>query len=294
VCLDQRKIVVVGVARNCEHTIRGDVDALFGALSSCQVLSWLVIESDSSDKTVEALASLTRTVPGFRFISMGMLTGKIPDRTQRIAYCRNVYLDRLSSDPLYSGIDHVVVADFDGVNNLLTKSAIESCWARSEWDVCTANQRGPYYDIWALRHPLWSPNDCWEQYRFLVEHRTPREIALWAAVYAKMVIIDERGDWIEVDSAFGGLAVYRRRFFSEIQYAGSYGSGTSVCEHVPLHLALKRQGARIFINPRLINTSHTEHSNNRLLRRRIRREVATLRLQATELLAQRRPSARPV
>src|ERR1035437_8914171 len=163
---DQR-VVVVGVARNCERTIKYDVLRLFESLRNCKTLSWVVVESDSSDRTLDALRTLEVDVPGFRFISLGSLHETIPIRTQRIAYCRNVYLEELKSNLLYSEIDYFVVADLDGVNNLVSAEGFESCWARSGWDVCTANQRGPYYDIWALRHPIWNPNDCFQQLEFL-------------------------------------------------------------------------------------------------------------------------------
>ena len=263
--LSEHSILVAGVARDCEKTIRDEVLRLFESLKMCKALHWLVIESDSSDKTVDALRALQDEIPGFRFKSLGSLGQEIPVRTQRIAHCRNAYLDELQSNPLYSDIDYVVVADLDGVNDLVTSDGLASCWVRSDWDVCTANQRGPYYDIWALRHPLWSPNDCWRQYDFLRARKAPRELALWSAIHIKMITIDESDEWIEVDSAFGGLSVYRRHVLDNVTYAGLDQSGVRVCEHVSLNNQIRANGYRIFINPRLINTTQTAHSRQRSL-----------------------------
>ena len=276
----EQNILVVGVARDCQKPVRGEVLRLFESLKSCRMLHWLVIESDSSDKTVDTLRDLEKEVPGFRFISLGSLRMQMQIRTQRIAHCRNAYLDELRYNPLYSDIDYVVVADLDGVNNLVSNDGFASCWLRSDWGVCTANQRGPYYDIWALRHRLWSPNDCWRQYDFLLAMRANREAALWAAMLTKMITIDESNDWIEVDSAFGGLAIYRRRALDGVIYSGLDETGGPVCEHVSLNNQIRSKGYKIFINPRLINTAHTNQAHQRTLPQSLIRCYLDLRHEA--------------
>ena len=67
-------------------------------------------------------------------------------------------------------------------------------------------------------------------------------------------------EWLEVDSSFGGLGVYKKAVMCESEYIGLYDNGMEVCEHVPFHLRIRGSGKNIFINPRLINTDYTEHS----------------------------------
>ena len=275
--LSELNILVAGVARNCEKTIQRDVFRLSESLKGCKALLWLVIESDSFDKTPDELQSLQSTLADFRFLSLGTLQHAMPIRTERIAHCRNVYLDELKSNPLYAEVDYLVVADLDGVNDLVTAQGFASCWTRSDWDVCTANQRGPYYDIWALRHPLWSPNDCWRQYHFLLEHGARREDALWAAMYTKMFTISENEDWIEVDSAFGGLAVYRKEVVDGVVYEGLDDAGEGVCEHVSVNTQIRSRGQRIFINPKLINAAETDQAHQRMLTQQLKRRYLDLR-----------------
>jgi hypothetical protein len=267
-------MLVVGVARNCEKTIEKDVLRLFESLKNSKTLSWFVVESDSSDKTVGALRDLEGKIPRFRFRSLGSLRQAMPLRTQRIAHCRNLYLEELRSNPLYADVDYVVVADLDGVNKLLTEACVASCWTRSEWDVCTANQLGPYYDIWALRHPLWSPNDCFKQYDFFVAHRVRKRAAFRLAVRSRMIVIGPMDDWIEVDSAFGGLAIYRRQVLSGAKYTGLDDTGREICEHVSLNSHLRSSGHRIFINPQLVNANRTDHARQHEMVTRLRRYIA--------------------
>jgi hypothetical protein len=157
-------------------------------------------------------------------------------------------------------VKFLVVVDLDGVNELLTPEAIQSCWGFDHWDAVTANQRGPYYDLWALRHPDWMQGDCWRQYEFLVANGLSREKALYVAVLSRFFLIAETSSPIEVDSAFGGLAIYRRDALGDSRYVGLSPSGYEVCEHVTFHSSLREKGRRIFINPRMVNAGRTDHA----------------------------------
>ena len=254
-------LLIVGVIRDGEKFIYHSFKVLEESFSAFSQIQWLIIESDSDDRTVMLLEQLAEKVDIFRFISAGFLRNKIPQRTARIAYCRNIYVNEILRNPIYSNVDYVAVVDLDGVNNELTDQAVKSCWSRTDWDVCTANQKLAYYDVWALRHPVWCPNDCWEQYSFMSQYINP-SFSRVSCVISKMIEIPENSAWIEVDSAFGGLAIYKRGAFFGQQYVGLTATGTSVCEHVSFHKELRSHGKRIYINPSLINCGLNEHSIN--------------------------------
>jgi glycosyltransferase involved in cell wall biosynthesis len=254
-------LLITGVARNCAATLAATVQRLTAACAAFQTVRWLVVESDSSDGTVAVLQQLAQTVPGFEYRSLGALAPQMAERTERLAFCRNVYLDHLRQLNAAAGgssVPYMVVADLDGVNDALTPEALLSCWARSDWAVCCANQRGLYYDIWALRHPQWCPGDCWEESRFLEQHSGNAGSARKAAVYGRMVNIPPQSDWLPVQSAFGGLAVYRTSSLHHARYVGLTSEGRPVCEHVAFHARILVQGGPIFINPQLINADTTE------------------------------------
>ena len=74
------------------------------------------------------------------------------------------------------------------------------------------------------------------------------------AVTAKQAVLDPRAGLIEVDSAFGGLAIYRREAFLAGRYAGTdKHGGFDVADHIPFHEDLRAQGYKIFINCSLVN-----------------------------------------
>lgn len=258
--LNDSHFLVVGMARNCAAHLATDIVRLNAALVGTRSVRWLVIESDSTDASPAVLANLQQTTPGFYARSLGRLDAQIPSRPMRIAHCRNAALSEIRSNPAFAGVDYVMMADLDGLNLRITAAAIASCWHFDGWDMVAANQLAPYYDVWALRHPLWSPNDCWAQFRFYAERGMDQQAALFACVYSRMLVIPPQSRWIEVESAFGGLAIYRRAALDAGAYTGSNPDGTECCEHVPFHRALRANGARLFINPALINADWTEHS----------------------------------
>jgi hypothetical protein len=256
-------ILVAGLARNCENSIHRDVLKINKALANFTNISWLVIESDSEDSTLNSLKDLQRKVQGFDFYTFGRLQGKLPLRTERIAYCRNKYLEELEDNSKYQDIKYLVVADLDGINDKLTQDGFESCWSRDNWNVCTANQSAPYYDIWALRHPIWNPGDCRQVKNFYKDCGLSEYCAFLYAVSSKMITIQSNSDWIKVDSAFGGLGIYKKDVIRLSRYVGIDKTGREVCEHVSFHKSLKiNQSANIYINPQLVNSEYTQHTRH--------------------------------
>lgn len=270
------EIIILGVCRDVGFSLSSTLLLLENAFRSFKVVHIRVVESDSSDETVHALEEHKRMNPNFDFESHGQLEIEIPDRWERIAFCRNRTSEILKSDTRLNACKWVVVADLDGVNNQLTAEAIDSCWSRSDWDVCTANQSAPYYDVFALRHPTWSPNDCWRYEEELISMGINPAIAREKAIYKRQRRISPTEEWIPVDSAFGGLAIYKRSYFELGKYIGHTGDGFRTCEHVPFHEKLKEAGANIFINPGLINCGWNEHNFQHSLLNRYKRNLKLL------------------
>lgn len=273
---DNLSFAVVGLARNCESSIRADVYRIREAIGRSKSIVWLIVESDSSDQTVSELQRLQSEIANFNYVTLGNLSTSIPKRTDRISHCRNYYAEQIRSNKVFSAIDYVIVADLDGLNTLINRTAFESCWKRKNWDMCAANQKGPYYDIWALRHKDWCAEDCLAQYRFLNNYRLDFQKNIHASIYSKMITIPQDSEWIEVDSAFGGFAIYKKSAFDCCEYIGINEAGEEYCEHTHFHRKLKDNGGRLFINPQLINAGLTEHTVHLLLKNRIKEKIRSV------------------
>jgi hypothetical protein len=236
-------------------------------------VGFLVIESDSSDSTLNELEKLSQNIADFKYKSLGNLADKIPNRVDRITYCRNAYLEEIEGNRDFADFDYIAVADLDGVNKDLTQEAVRSCFIRSDWDACAANQSAPYYDIYALRHPSWSPNDCWIFEKELRQAGMNPVAAREKAVYSRQIVIPADADWIEVESAFGGLCIYKRSALVGCVYRSYTNDGTPVCEHVEFHLQIRDLGGTIYINPKLINSGWNIHSSSKRLHKYIKRRI---------------------
>jgi hypothetical protein len=247
-------IVVTGVARNCGKYIEAAIKSIQNSLVNSKNVRYLIIESDSEDNTLEKLKELKNTIHNFEYISLGKLVQQIPLRTERLAHCRNRYLEELENNHLYADSEYVLISDLDTCNELLNAENLKSCLEIKDWDVCTANQCGIYYDIWALRHPMLSPNDCWEVSRYMEKQLgiNPK--------HAKKKALKSRLFWFpkslkpfEVHSAFGGLALYKRDVINNARYIGVDEYGSEVCEHVAFHKQIREKGGKIYLNPKLLN-----------------------------------------
>ena len=259
--ISKNRFLVVGTVRNCQRTIEAEIHHLTKVLSDSLKVSWLIVESDSSDRTVDILKQLKQKIPNFDYCSKGKLQHMYPERTSRIAACRDHYVNAIRTDKNYLDIDYVIVADLDGMCGDLTTSSLETCWAQNNWTACFANQPKGYYDIWALRHPYWSPKDPFETYKNLHSMGIKAAKAYRMAIIDKIAKIAPHRDWINVDSAFGGLGIYKKEVFSYADYSISGFYPPNTCEHTSFNRKIVNNGSLIFINPALINIYHSKHTN---------------------------------
>lgn len=250
--MSTQEIAVVGIARNVEATLRRETRRLNLELTKIfKRVSFFIVESDSSDKSVEELSKLKDRIPNFSFVSLGNIQPKIPDRIERLRFCRNQYVAWLQS----STAPYVLVCDFDIVSKqFLSKDLHLAMSNLPEWDGIFTNQKGRYYDIFALRHPEWSPDDCYVNYKTLRNKMAIGE-AKNLAIWSRMRKISLESNPIEVDSAFGGMGLYRSGVFKTFDYTPDENSVPGECEHVTLNRKIRRAGGRLFIVPSFTNFS---------------------------------------
>jgi hypothetical protein len=267
------EILIVGICRDVGAEISNEIIRLKKSFSDFEKVHFYIIESDSKDNTVEILTELSKEISNFDFISLGDVQPQIPDRWSRIAYLRNLCVAEFLSSDKYLNCDFLAVSDLDGVNRELSISSVRSVFQRNDWAACFANQSGHYYDIFALRHPTWSPNDCWKHEKFLRLNGVNPIRARELAVYKRQIKIQPKSKWIEVDSAFGGLGIYQRAFLVNAKYESREENGELVCEHVSFNKAVKENGGKLFVVPGLINFKLNGHNYPMLKRKRAKRLI---------------------
>ncbi len=256
------RILVAGVVRNGAGRIDGELKRLKDALIDHELARIVIVESDSSDDSVNVLTRWNNENICHSVFFLGDLATVYTRRTERIAYCRNVYMKYFERYDFF-GADYLFVTDLDGVNDTLTATTMNRVLASltsMPGAAACANQGYKYYDIWALRHPIWSPNDCWTSFHAL-KASLGEVNAHQICNASRMIHIDPSRPPIEVDSAFGGGAVYDVKHLRGCRYEG-LDHDEEICEHVAFSAAYRRNGGHVFVFPDFINHDRSEHVVN--------------------------------
>jgi hypothetical protein len=272
-------ILLVGTVSNVGENIERELNIVLQALARFQEVDVFLVESDSTDNTIEVLNRLKQNNSNFNYVSKGNLKELMPNRIERLTFCRNIYVAEIRLRKARNLPMYVAVADLDGMNYKLNKQSVESCFHQLEWDVVAANQIGGYYDIYALRSKNWQDKDCFKELdefrQKIVFPRDSRinifqkikyyklnEQAKHKAIYSKMVKINVNSPWIKVESAFGGFAIYKSQIFLKYNYSEPMQDFIE-SEHVIIHRKLAKDGYSIYINPSLINARWNMYNLNK-------------------------------
>jgi hypothetical protein len=250
----------------------------------------VVFENDSTDGTGD---QLTRFFPEAIDRSITSLTGldqRLPHRTERIAFGRNMVAAILRADP-FNQFDFVVLLDFDDVNeapvNLdVYATTFEQLASDERWGAAFANSRGLYYDMWALRHPQVCPADVWLSCEIARLKGECSEVeAFHKHFLSRLFVLPTDLQPFDVESAFGGLGIYKLACFTgaAASYRGDqlcafaahgarYVLHYQACEHVSFHEAVRHQtGLSLRIVPNLVNReTHNLHFNDASVMRGLR------------------------
>ncbi|CAB4599659.1 MAG: hypothetical protein F2657_05475 [Actinobacteria bacterium] len=287
------KVILVGTISNAEKKLEKDLYKVLNSLYLFEEIDVFLVESDSSDSTIAVIDRISEKNPKFHYVSLGNLKITIPNRIERIRKCRNEYIKYIRLNFPTKKWDYVVVADLDGMNSALKSSSISKLFASQlSWDACFPNQKHGYYDLYALREETWMPRNCFtdldliksqiakntlKRYNFIkrIERLIAFDQARKISLYDKMRVISKKTHWIKVDSAFGGLGIYKSKWFLTYDYSGRSDNDTLDSEHVDFHLKCREAGAEFFIVPSMINSNWNEYNVNRyFIIRQLRQYVA--------------------
>ena len=284
-----KKILLVGTVSNVAKTIEKELKVVLKALSVFNSIEVFLVESDSTDETVRILEKIALNNSNVKFIALGKLKDKYPHRIARIAYCRNIYVKYIRDNNSFGKWNYVAVADLDGMNFKLKKKGIKSCFETNiDWDGVMANQKFGYYDLYALRAPGWVEGDCFEELEiakkntkqpiqsknnfinFILSFRHFDKLRK-SIIYDRMKVLPKKSEYIKVQSAFGGFALYKSKVFLKNDY-DNRREDKIISEQVTFHLNSTIKETKFFINPKLINNNVNVYNMNRFIVIRFLRE----------------------
>lgn len=265
------KAVIVGCLKNSAEFLPYVFQNLDKLASLFEEVSFIFIENDSNDTTKALITNWGNTQAKFKLFSLDGLDQYEKNRTLRLEIARNAYINAIQQDQALHSFDYMIVIDMDdrGAHPLsmdALTSSVRFLSERQEHAAVFANQSVKYYDLWALRHPQLCPFDFWHEVLAQALHVSSDQEA-FDKVYAtvpKCIPVDTPP--IQVESAFGGLGIYKMNFVlnNKARYIGheyKYFVGESMvfsklqtCEHVSFHQGISAQGGQMFILPYLVNS----------------------------------------
>jgi len=234
-----QKSLTIGVCvKDCEKHMKLNLSKIEQICNLFEYCNIIFYENDSTDNSFKILQNYCNKNQHCVLIHEDYNTSEYP-RTVRLARARNICLNFAKA----VGNEIYIALDFDEVIRELTPDTIASCFDKNiEWGALFSNQKGIYYDLWALRtYDDWMNYDCWEAAGIIGENN---------AVYKKKRNVPINSI-IKVISAFGGTGIYKLPKTKGCYYYG-WKNNRECCEHVHFHKQMTKK-SNLYIIGELIN-----------------------------------------
>lgn len=229
------------LARDCENTLLKNLSYVDKYRSQFRCSLVIVIENDSIDGTKDILKRWSQEWEGIILKSQDHPEWSTMHRVQRIALCRNKYMDILREQN--ESYDFVIMIDMDVelcdvdfmevIHN--APSDFSALFANGRYYLSVQKHRASmfYYDLYAY-----------------VPYNSPKidfiggELGDNGDALEKLL---RKQEYVLCDSAFGGLAIYRFEVIQNLTYitVPNHRSNkyTLLCEHVPFNAECRKRGA---------------------------------------------------
>lgn len=232
-------VAIVGIARSAMPVLPNTLALIDEVAQRFKERRAFFYENDSKDETA-AVLDAWQAHQGYvtaKHETLGAIDNRGDfegPRTERLAYCRNQCFEWVKANA--AGSQYVVVVDADAAGGFSVDGVMNSvAWlsglgervgCMASYSLYKASGEVAQYDSWAARANWWADRR--------------HEIGFgWFSLLLPPV----GSSPIRMNSAFGGLAVYRTEAFLSGGYSGED------CEHVPHHRRMADAGWSLYLNP---------------------------------------------
>ncbi len=252
-------VSICSIVRDCEKNLNENIARIERLRSFFKKSEIVVFENDSKDDTKSVLKKWmtqsknvtvfcedfnSRTIPSKNINNVNRYFSIF--RIEKMAFFRNKYIEYLNGSSFKK--DYVIVIDLD-ISNFDLNGVVHSFGITHKWDCLTANGISlssrlskQYHDSYAfIELGKIQAKQTEDSIRFNRSHYA----------YLKPLM-----PLLKVDSAYGGLAIYKWQSLKGLSYSFLTNNDERVeskCEHAALHKAMKEHGFdNIYINPSMI------------------------------------------
>ncbi len=259
--LSKKSIIVCSIVRNAEKGLRRNIPVVKALCRRMGDYRVVVYENDSTDGTKEVLrewmaedgehvfallndTDATKTIPSASAVTVNPFFSR--KRIAKMANLRNQYMEYVEQNGWTA--DYLMVVDLDVARLDLEGILSSFCEDAPQWDAVTAygystspSLQRRYHDTYALVRK--GEADV---------AQTEKSIHDNALAFAAVLDGDA---WVRVDSAFGGLSIYRFECVRGLRYQVLDNDDERVevrCEHQSLYAQMRSRGFdRIYVNPQM-------------------------------------------
>lgn len=237
--IDKYNLVFAGLAKDCLPSLQKNLDFIskFSAELPGYNLRFIVVESDSTDGTKEYLENVNFDF--LEIITADNLEKKFKYRTERIANCRNMILDKLKNeksnqDLIYIPVDlDIEIFEYQDVHDFHFQ--LNDFIENKLYDAYFPFNFPYYYDIHALRSKGWNSHNPWEKINKINKFIfIGKFFARYFYVYRIQKKYNTKKELINVESAFGGIGFYKlnNSLLEIVNYEIEIDLGNTSCEHL--------------------------------------------------------------
>lgn len=252
-------VSICSIVRDCDRNLRRNISRIESLRRLFGESEVIIFENDSKDNTLVTLNNWQHSSNNIFVFSEKYNEKTIPlktsgitnpyfsiSRIEKMVVFRNKYVNVLNTNNFNR--DYVVVIDLD-IADFILDGVINSFGVKIDWDCITANGyslssrfKHQYHDSYALI-----------EFGKMGDNQTESSIEENRKNFS---FLKKGMPLIQVDSAYGGIAIYKWRSIKGLRYNYLLNDDLKVeckSEHVGLHESMIKNGAgQIFINPSMI------------------------------------------
>ena len=149
-----KSIIIAGCAQNIETYIHKVFKNIYTIAELFNTYKIIVFENSSRDKTLEILFDYKKQDSNMVVITKSTIPIPYDAHPARVAYCRNIILNKINSD--FADYDYMMMIDLDNVcAPPIHIDNFKKSLKNESWDGLSFNRKN-YYDRWALRYHLFT------------------------------------------------------------------------------------------------------------------------------------------
>ena len=245
-----RSVIFATTVKNAEGYISNFIKIVSDLSRIYKDYYIIIVEADSQDNTVDEIKKITKN---YKCKLLCLNTKKIKFRTSRLSIARNKILEVIKKDKKLNKFDELILLDSDYVNRLITPNKIFDTISKApkDWVGIFPNQKIFYYDLWGLRIKKYYNFDCFNELKKYAKKISP-SYAYYKVIFKNFFLINSfKKRFIEVDSAWGGMGIYKLKYAIKSKYNSNRGRNNEI---VFFNKTISKNKKKLYIDRKLINS----------------------------------------